>query len=112
MYIAIIILKQEALLKRLSAILIECGLFDSTVLDGEGIENAAGQGDSLFRELRGLFGGELAYNRTFIVHVPEREMLDDFVDLCRREKIDFTQRDVGLVMAYPCEFFLGPEATF
>ncbi|MFW5800895.1 MAG: hypothetical protein ACOCVC_02580 [Spirochaeta sp.] len=109
MYIATIVLKQEQLLKRISAILIECGLFDSTILDGEGIENVAGQTNPLFRELRGLFGQELVYNRTIIVHVPEREILDDFIALCKREKIDFAKPDVGFVMAHTCDLYYGPE---
>ena len=109
MLVAVLVLKKEELLNAVSAVLIECGLFESTVLDGEGLENVAGQASELFRELRGLFGRELVYNRTFIIHVPERSMLDDFIELCKAEGIDFTKPNMGFLMAYPCEIFIGPE---
>ena len=111
MLVAVLVLKKEELLKTVSSILIECGLFESTVLDGEGLENVAGQASELFRELRGLFGRELVYNRTFIIHVPEKSMLEDFLELCRSEEIDFTKPNIGFIMAYPCEIFIGPEDT-
>ena len=103
----IVILKKEALTKKLVSILIECGLYDSTVLDGEAIENVATQTIPLFSELRGLFGEELVYNKTVIAHVPDRGTIDDFIALCAKDGIDFAHDDVGVVMAFPCAVFVG-----
>ncbi len=103
----IVILKKESLTKKLVSILIECGLYDSTVLDGEGIENVATQTIPLFSELRGLFGEELVYNKTVIAYVPDRETIDDFVALCAKDGLDFANDDVGVVMAFPCTVFVG-----
>ncbi len=106
MYTMIIVLKREKLLKKLTSILLEFGMFESTVLDGEGIENLAAQTNPVFSSLRSLFSDEYVYNKTIITPVEDRETIDGFLSLCKKEGIDFQGDDIGSVMAFPCELVI------
>ncbi len=109
MYIMITVLKDEPRIKKLISILLELGLFDSTVLDGEGIENVAALTMPVFSELRNLFGEESQYHKTVITHVPERSTVDQYVEICREEGIDFKNDETGFILVFPCEIYIGPE---
>jgi|SRR5690554_879498 len=107
MYVMIIILKDESLVKKIFSLLIEFELFQSTVLDGESIENIAARKIPLFSDFNLLFGRESVYNRTIICYVPEGSTVDDFIKVCRKEGIDFQEQDIGCLMTFPCSLFLG-----
>ncbi len=107
MYLLIIVLKKEALLKKVISIFLECGFFDTTILDGEGIENIAGATTPLFNEITKFFGLELIYNRAIVSSVPTRNDLVYFIKLCREEGIDFNDSEIGVLMALPLEFYTG-----
>lgn len=103
MYVMIIILKEEKLLKKLISILVEFGMYDASVLDGEGIENLAVQTDPLFSSLRGLFSETYVYNKTIITPVSEKKTVRTFVKVCREEGIEFKGNDIGSIIIIPCE---------
>ncbi len=109
MYIMITVLKKENQIKKLISILLELGLFDSTVLDGEGIENVAALTMPVFSELRDLFGQESEYHKTVITYVPDRRDIDTFVSICREEGIDFKSEKTGFILVFPCEIYIGPQ---
>ena len=103
----IIVLKKEALLKKLVSILVEFELYDASVLDGEGIENLAMQTNPVFSTLRGLFTETYVYNKTIITPVQSRKDLDSFLSVCSQEGIDFRETGIGSVMVIPCEEFIS-----
>lgn len=109
MYIMITVLKKEEQIKKLISVLLELGLFDSTVLDGEGIENVAALTMPVFSELRNLFGDESEYHKTIITYVQERENIDRFVNICREQGLDFKEEKTGFIIVFPCEMYIGPE---
>lgn len=103
MYVLIIVLRKEELLKKLVSILVEFAMYDASVLDGEGIENLAVQTDPVFSALRGLFSETYVYNKTIITPIQSRQDLDSFLSVCRQEGIDFNGTDIGSIMVIPCE---------
>lgn len=107
MYVAVVILRNESLTRAVVSSMIECGIFDATVLDGEGIEHYAGETIPVFASLRSLFGEQSTYNTTIIASVKSRDVLQQFVHLCRSAGVDFEHDEVGTVMAFPCDFHLG-----
>lgn len=107
MHLLIIILKDESLLKKLLSLLIEFELYDSTVLDGESIENIAARNIPLFSDLNSLFGKESVYNRTILCYVPDDETAKSFIQVCKQEGIDFKKPDTGCIMTVPCSLFIG-----
>ena len=109
MYIMIIILNDEHLIKKILSLLMEFELHDSTVLDGESIENIAAKKIPLFSDFNNLFGKESVYNKTIISHVPNNSTIERFVKLCKQEGIDFTEPDVGCLMSIPCNYFIGEK---
>lgn len=109
MYVMIIVLKNEKLLKKLVSALIEFELYDCTVLDGEGIENLAAQTVPLYSAVEGLFGKELVYNKTCLCYVPDFDIIQRFEKVCKKDGIDFTDKNTGMLMAFPCAYYLGPE---
>jgi len=111
MYIMVIILKEETLIKKIFSLLIEFELYQSTVLDGESIENIALKKIPLFSDLNMLFGRESIYNRTIICYVPKGAVIEKFVKVCRKEGIDFLNDDIGCLMTFPCHLFLGKEPS-
>ncbi len=107
MYIMVIILKDESLLKKLLSLMIEFELYDATVLDGESIENIASKKIPLFSDLNTLFGQQTSYNRTILSYIPDGSTTENFIQLCKEEAIDFRQPDVGCIMTIPCNMYIG-----
>ncbi len=107
MYVMIIILKDESLVKKIFSLLIEFELFQSTVLDGESIENVAARKIPLFSDFNLLFGRESVYNRTIICYVPDGATIEEFIQVCKKEDIDFDKQDIGCLMTFKCDFYLG-----
>jgi hypothetical protein len=107
MHIAVIILRNEELTQTVVSRLIECGIFDATVLDGEGIEHYATETIPMFSSLKALFGERSTYTTTIIAAVESSELLLEFVELCRKAGVDFHDEAVGTVMAFPCDIHIG-----
>ncbi len=107
MLVMIIILKDESLVKRLLSLLIEFELFQSTVLDGESIENIVSSNIPVFSDFKMLFGRESIYNRTIISFVPDERTFNRFIKISRKDGIDFQTQDIGCLMTFPCTTFLG-----
>lgn len=102
MQLVIIVLKNEKLLKKLISILIEFGLYDSSVFDGEGIENLAAATNPTFSTLRSLFSENYVYNRTILIPVEDAGTGEQLVRLCGKEGIDFSNEDTGIMVSLPC----------
>lgn len=98
-----LILKDESRVRKVVSALVELELVDATILDGEGVENLAVRSIPLFEEVGNLFGQNLSYNRTLLIVVPERKIVDDLVALCRREGVDLTDPAVATLLLLPCE---------
>ncbi len=109
MRVLIIHLQKEADLQTAASLLMELGLFDTAILDGEGIENVGVPQERIFSSFQNLFGQGSAYNRTLISPVPDLESVKAFVHLCERQGLDFTNPDTGWVLSFPCDYFLGAE---
>jgi hypothetical protein len=103
----IIILKDESLVKKILSLLLEFELYQSTVLDGESIENIAARKIPLFSDFNLLFGRESAYNRTIVCYVPDGSTVEEFIKVCKKEEIDFQKQDIGCLMTFKCNLFLG-----
>lgn len=103
----IVILRNEEQTRTVVSTMIECGIFEATILDGEGVEHFAAETIPVFSSLGALFGDRSTYNNTIIAAVEDRRTVAEFVSLCAKAGIDFSQPGVGSVMAVPCEFFVG-----
>ncbi len=101
----LVILKDERHLKTAVNALIEVGLFDATILDGEAVENLASQTLPLFADVGRWFGYNLAYNRTLLVVVPERRQAEEFVELCARDGVNLRDPSIAVMALLPAEPF-------
>ncbi|TVQ98397.1 MAG: hypothetical protein EA403_14070 [Spirochaetaceae bacterium] len=102
-----VVLRDEEQTRTVVSTMIECGIFEATILDGEGVEHYAAETIPVFSSLGSLFGDRSTYNNTIIAAVENRETVVEFVSLCAKTGIDFSQPGVGSVMAVACEFFAG-----
>ena len=109
MYVVIIILKSEGFTKPVVSTLIELEFFDSTVLDGEGIENVATETMPILSEVTALFGQEILFNKTIITVVPDKDTVFSLNAALKRDGIDLKQPEMGTMFAFPCEVFIGPD---
>lgn len=107
MFVMIIILKKESLLKKLISILVEFGMYDATVLDGEGIENIAMATNPVFSSLRDLFSETYVYNKTIITAAESRDLVDRFISVCTQEGIEFKGGEIGSLAVLPCELVIS-----
>ncbi len=107
MKLLVIILKNERLLDRITSILLEVGLFDSSVLDGENIESLADTAMPLFSSFKALFGKDYSYNRTIISPVLDSDSIYEFTRVCEKEGIDFSNPEIGSLFSVPCTVFTG-----
>jgi len=102
-------LQKEEDLQTVSSLLIELGLFSTAIVDGEGVENIGVTQDQLFASFQNLFGQGSAYNRTLITPVPDMDTVHMFLHLCEGQGLDFKKADIGWVLSFPCDFFVGAE---
>lgn len=109
LHVVIIILKSEAYAKPVVSTLVELELFDSSVLDGEGVENVATETAPILSEVTALFGQDILFNKTIITVVPTRDMVFTLNGALKRDGIDLTQPEVGTLMAFPCPIYIGAE---
>ncbi len=107
MKLMVIILKHEQLLDQVTSILLEAGLYDASVLDGENIETLADASMPLLSSFKSLFGDEFSYNRTIICPVRYTEAIRDVLDIFNQEGIDFTDPETGVFFTLPCSIFTG-----
>lgn len=107
MKLLVIILKDESLLDRISSILVEVGLFDSSVLDGEGVETLMEGAQPVFASFKDLFGRGYMYNRTIVSPVQDPQAIPDFLRVCQQEQIDLANPEVGVLFTLPCTIFDG-----
>ncbi len=110
MRVLIIHLEKEADLQIAAPLLMELGLFNTAILDGEGLENIGVPQDQLFSSFQNLFGQGSAYNRTLISPVPDLDCVKSFIHLCERQGLDFKDPNTGWVLSIPCDFYAGVEA--
>lgn len=110
MHVLMIHLKQETHLRTVASLLMEMELFDTAILDGEGVENIGVSQEQLFGSFQDLFGRGDAYNRTLCCPVKDPATVKTFAHLCEQQGIDFKQPDTGWVLSFPCDFYIGPEA--
>jgi len=103
MMLLIAILRDDHHVRTVVRVLVELGLFDSTVLDGEAIENLAVRSIPLFEDVGRWFGQTLDYNRTLLVAVRDRSEVDTLLELCRRDGLDLRDARVGTLLLVPCE---------
>lgn len=109
MRLLIIHLQKEEDLQTVASLLMELGLFDTAIVDGEGIENIGVPQDQLFASFQNLFGQGSAYNRTLICPVPDMNVIHTFLHLCEVQGLDFKAPDTGWIVSFPCDFYRGPE---
>ena len=110
MRVLIVHLEKEADLQIAAPLLMELGLFNTAILDGEGLENIGVPQDQLFSSFQNLFGQGSAYNRTLVSPVPDLDCVKSFIHLCERQGLDFKVPDTGWVVSFPCDFYAGVEA--
>ncbi len=107
MRVLIIHLQKEEDLQTVASLLMELGLFNTAILDGEGIENIGVPQDQLFASFQNLFGQGSAYNRTLITPVADMDFIKTFLHLCEVQGLDFKNPETGWVLSFPCDFFSG-----
>jgi len=104
-----IVLKKEPLIKKITSLLIELGLFDACILEGEGVEEAAAQAIPVFSSLQDLFGAEYSTSKFILAPVPDLDTVREFLSLSRSEGIDFREPGMGAVAAFPCTLFVSAD---
>ncbi|GEM_PF-1626000 len=106
----VVILRDESRVETVVRALVELGMFDSTVLDGESVETLAVRTVPLFEAIGGWFGESRAYNRALIVALDDRREADAVVDLCRRDGLDLADPATACVLLLPAERYRPQEA--
>ena len=109
MLIMMIILENEACLKKLVSLMLEFELYQSSVLDGESIENIAMENVPVFTGIRSIFGSNYVYHKVIVSLVPDQETYHHFLSICTREGIDFGAEGTGAIFAIPCLHHLGNQ---
>jgi hypothetical protein len=107
MRLLLLILKDESLLNPVSAALLEVGLYDATVLDGEGIDGFGDVGMPLFASFKGLFGTEYSYNRSLFIPVSDHRQVKEFLKICRSEGIDLANPSKACLLSMPAVLYDG-----
>lgn len=103
MWILFLLLKDESRIRTLVGILIEMELFDSSVLDGEGIENLGVRSLPVLSEVAALFGQSLAYHRVLCISLDDKEQARTLVVQCRKDGLDLLNPETAMMRLIPCE---------
>ena len=107
MKLLIMILKDESLLEQIASIMVEQGLYESAIIDGENIESLAGGSVPLLTSFRSLFGDFGSYNRTIICPIDAGDTLLGLLAVFSQEGIDFSRPEIGTLLTVPCTVFDG-----
>lgn len=99
--LAILLLKQEDAIHLVAPVLVELGLYDATVLDGEGAENYAERAVPLLAEAGRLLNAGMAYHRVVVMRAESRDQLRELERLCRRTGVDLADPDTGMLAWFP-----------
>lgn len=103
MMLLILIVKDDTVVRKVVRVLVEMELFDSTVLDGEAVENLAMRSVPMFEDIARMFGQALSYNRTLMVGLRHRQEAEVLTRLCRRDGVDLCDPAVATAWLIPCE---------
>lgn len=109
MYVVMIILKSEAFARPVISTLVELELYDSSVLDGEGVENVASETAPILSEVTTLFGQDILFNKTIFTVVPNLHTITAIDQALKRDGIDLRKPEVGTLVAVPCPVYIGAE---
>ena len=108
-YVVMIILKSEEFARPVISTLVELELYDSSVLDGEGVENVASETAPILSEVTTLFGQDILFNKTIFTVVPNRKTITEIDQALKRDGIDLRKPEVGTLVAVPCPVYIGAE---
>lgn len=103
----LIVLREEELIGKVAPLLLELGLFDATILDGEGAENAAAAEVPVFSSFRSIFGEGYRYNKTLLVPVSSEDDVQEFTTLCDTQGIHFKDGSAGYILVFPVSLAVG-----
>ncbi len=107
MKLLIMILKDESLLEQIASIMVEQGLYEAAIIDGENIESLAGGSVPLLTSFRSLFGDFGSYNRSIICPLGAGDTLLSLLAVFSQEGIDFTRPETGTLLTVPCMIYDG-----
>jgi len=100
MELLMIILNKEEYLEKITSIITEVGVNAASILESEGMGHFLAYEIPIFAGLRHMMGERKTANR-IILGLIEKEFIPNFKKMLSKEKIDFSDPDVGIAITLP-----------
>lgn len=101
MELLIIVLNKEEYLEKVLSLLVELEVKGATILDSEGLGRFLAYRVPIFAGLQEMFGQTKVTSKTILAVVKDKDFMDNFKRLTKKEDIDFTQSDTGIIVTVP-----------
>lgn len=101
MELLLVVLNKDELFETVVNILVEAGVSSATFLESEGMGQYLAFEVPIFAGIRQFVGESKKSNRTILAVLEKKEIFEEIKDLLKKEKIDFTQPGIGLLLRMP-----------
>ncbi|MCF7870221.1 MAG: hypothetical protein K9L69_02435 [Candidatus Omnitrophica bacterium] len=109
MKLLIIVLNKEEYLEKLLSLLVELEISGATMLDSESVGRFLAYQVPIFAGLQEIFGQSRVTSKTILAVVKDKDFMDNFKQLIKKEGIDFTQPDTGIIITVPVKDVITSE---
>lgn len=98
MELLIVVLNKEEYLEKVLSLLVELEVKGATILDSEGLGRFLAYKVPIFAGLQEMFGQTRVTSKTILAVIKDKSFMDKFKRLIKKEGIDFSQPDTGIIV--------------
>lgn len=109
MELLIIFLYARQHLEKIVSLLVEVGVTEATITEGQALGQFLAFEIPIFAGLRQLVGEKRRHATTILAIVEGGEIVEDFVKLLKDEGIDFCEAGTGVLLSVPIRKAILPE---
>lgn len=111
MQLLVIFLNQEEFLDDILTELVELEISNATVIEGIAMERVLAKDVPIFAGLLQSTRGSRAYNKNIFALIPQKQIVQDLLEILHDLEIDLTDPSVGTFFTIPIDFVLSPQTS-
>ena len=106
-YLLIIVLNKEEYEEDISSALVEVGITDATIVDGEGLGQVLAEGIPIFAGFKFGLEGSRPYSKLILGITDDSNVIGELGVILKDSDIDFDEPGVGKIMTIKLDSYVG-----